>query len=102
MLAIFVCNFALIDIPEIARWDDSPNTYFIFMIFVFIDRAIPQTICALIYWTVQFQIGPVIKETERDTMESVKTGAIILLALLLSTINQNRTGLNFCNERVSR
>ena len=90
------------DLPEISQWNVSPNTYLIFLIFVSIDRAMLQGFFVLVYWTVQFQIGPIIKETERDTVESVITGAMLLLALLLSTINKNRTGLNYCNERVSR
>ena len=90
------------DLPEISQWNVSPNTYLIYLIFVSIDRAMLQGFFVLVYWTVQFQIGPIIKETERDTVESVITGAMLLLALLLSTINKNRTGLNYCNERVSR
>ena len=97
-----MCNFALIDIPEISRWSANPNTYFTFLIFVFIDKAVPHAVSTLIFWTVQFQISPILKDIERVTSESIKTGALLLIALLLSTINKNRTGLNLCNERVSR
>ena len=70
LAVIFLCQDALLMRPDSTEWHQNPSTKMIVMIFVNIDKTLPQSLFVLTFWAVQYLISPWVKDTDNNFIKA--------------------------------
>ena len=99
---LYLMNECLLGLPEGFDLYLNPSTRLLTMIFVFIDKFLPQSLFVVLFWVVQYIISPALFGTQKSYDNDFRALIALMSMMVCANFIKNLIGMSFCNEQVSR